>query len=143
MPAQPLFAGLIVDEHEQPVDTATVGDEPFYVIDDQGFRRHVEAAHIDRQVLVRLSDQIRGHEDLISQGTMKLIGQEDIFTKAAIEASLKNIDGQIEALLAQGFPDEMRAWLGMTGFRVVVDVHGEVLHVEQPEGPRDPDEPGA
>jgi hypothetical protein len=71
---------------------------------------------------------------------MKMLGQEDIFTKAAIESSLKNMGSQFEALLTQGLPDEVRAWLGMSGFRVIVDVHGDVVRVEQPSGPEEPGE---
>jgi hypothetical protein len=31
-----------------------------------------------------------------------------------------------------GIPEEMRAYLGMTGFKVVIDMRGEVLRFEQP-----------
>lgn len=140
MSRQALFAGLVVDENERPVETRVIGGESFYVIDDDGFRRHVESAYVDRQVLDTLREQIRGHEELISQGTMKMLGQEDIFTKAMIETSLKNLDAHFEALLEQGLPEEARAWLGMTGFRVVVDIHGDIVLVEQPRGPENPEE---
>jgi PHD/YefM family antitoxin component YafN of YafNO toxin-antitoxin module len=130
-----LFDGLIMDEAENPVTVTDVGGEAFYIINDAGFRRHVESETIDRQVLRLMRDQIAGHEDEISQGAMKLIGQEDIFTKAAIESSLKNVDGQLEALLKQGIPEEARAWMGMVGFRIIVDLHGEVLRIEQPSAP--------
>lgn len=140
MARQALFSGLVVDENDRPVETRIVGGEAFYVIDDDGFQRHVESAYIDRQVLDSLRDQIRGHEELISLGTMKMLGQEDIFTKAMIETSLKNLDAQFGALLEQGLPEEARAWLGMTGFRVVVDVHGDIVRVEQPAAPEDPGE---
>jgi hypothetical protein len=43
-------------------------------------------------------------------------------------------------LLAQGLPEEARAWLGMLGFRVIIDVHGNVLRVEQPSAPEEPPE---
>jgi hypothetical protein len=75
---------------------------------------------------------IEGHEELISESTMKMIGQEDIFTKASIEASLKNIDQQFESLLQTGLPEEARAWMGMSGFQVVIDIHGELIRLEQP-----------
>lgn len=140
MARQALFSGLVVDENDRPVETRIVGGEAFYVIDDDGFQRHVESAYIDRQVLHSLREQIRGHEELISLGTMKMLGQEDIFTKAMIETSLKNLDAQFEALLEQGLPEEARAWLGMTGFRVVVDVHGDIVRVEQPAAPEEPGE---
>lgn len=135
MARQALFSGLVVDENDRPVETRIVGGEAFYVIDDDGFQRHVESAYVDRQVLDSLREQIRGHEEWISQGTMKMLGQEDIFTKAMIETSLKNLEAHFEALLEQGLPEEARAWLGMTGFRVVVDVHGDIVRVEQPAGP--------
>jgi len=140
MASKAVFAGLVVDEGDRPVDAVEVGGEWFYVIDDAGFRRHVESAVVDRQVLHHLRGQIEGHEDLISEGTMKMLGQEDIFTKAAIESSLRNIDAQFDNLLAQGLPDEVRAWLGLSGFRVIVDLHGKVVRVEQPAGPEEPPE---
>jgi hypothetical protein len=31
-----------------------------------------------------------------------------------------------------GIPEEMRAYLGMTGFKVMIDMHGKVLRFEQP-----------
>jgi len=61
-----------------------------------------------------------------------MLGQEDIFSKALIESQLKNIDQQFEALMQTGIPEEMRAYLGMTGFRVVINYHGEVLRLDQP-----------
>jgi hypothetical protein len=135
-----LFAGLVVDEDDRGVDIVLVGGESFYVVDDDGFLRHIESEHVDRQVLDQLQEMVKGHEDIISEGTMKMIGQEDIFTKAAIETSLQNMDAQFDALLQSGLPEDMRAYLGMMGFRVVINVHGEVLRVEQPGAGIDPDE---
>ena len=127
-----LFAGLVVDEDEQPIDVAMVGGEAFYVVEDDGFRRHVESDEVDRQVLDHLKEMIAGHEDLITEGTMKMIGQEDVFTKAMIETSLNDMDAQFNQLIEQGLPEEARAWMGMLGFRVVINLHGEVVRVEQP-----------
>ncbi len=135
-----LFAGLVVDEYDQAVDVALVGGESFYVVDDAGFLRHIESEHVDRQVLDHLQEMVKGHEDLISEGTMKMIGQEDIFTKAAIETSLQNMDAQFDALLQSGLPEDMRTYLGMMGFRVVINVHGDILRVEQPGAGIEPGE---
>ncbi len=71
---------------------------------------------------------------------MKMLGQEDIFTKAMIERSLRNVDAQFDQLLAQGLPVEARTWMGMLGFRVVIDVRGNVLRLEQPSAPEEPPE---
>jgi len=135
-----LFAGLVVDEDDRGVDIVLVGGESFYVVDDDGFLRHIESEHVDRQVLDQLQEMVKGHEDIISEGTMKMIGQEDIFTKAAIETSLQNMDAQFDALLQSGLPEDMRAYLGMMGFRVVINVHGDVLRIEQPGAGIDPGE---
>jgi hypothetical protein len=132
MPRQPLFAGLVVDESDRPAGTAYVGDEPCYVVDDYGFRRHIPSEQVDRVVLSQIASLMKGSEDILSEQTAKMLGQEDVFTKAAIEQQLKNIDKQFEQLMQAGIPEDMRAYLGMVGFKIVINVHGEVLKVEQP-----------
>jgi hypothetical protein len=132
MPKQPLFAGLVFDEFNRPTETAFVGDEPCYVVNDAGFRRHIPAGQVDKQVLGQIADLMKGSEDLISEQTAKMIGQEDVFTKAAIEQQLKNIDKQFDQLMQAGIPEDMRAYLGMIGFKVIINIHGEVLKVDQP-----------
>ncbi len=132
MPKQPLFAGLVVDESDRVAETAYVGDEPCYVVDDYGFRRHIPSEQVDRVVLSQIAHLMKGSEDLISEQTAKMLGQEDVFTKAAIEQQLKNIDKQFDQLMQAGIPEDMRAYLGMVGFKIVINVHGEVLKVEQP-----------
>jgi len=135
MSIKPLFAGLVVDEHDRLAESAVVGEEPFYVVDDAGFRRHIPAAQVDRQVLKQMQEMMKGSEGLISEQTAKMMGQEDIFSKALIEQQLKNMDQQFDALMQQGIPEEGRAYLGMLGFKIVINLHGEVLRVEQPSAP--------
>lgn len=132
MPRQPLFAGLVIDEFGNPAETALVGGEPCYVVNDAGFRRHIPSEQVDKQVLGQVADLMKGSEDLISEQTAKMLGQEDVFTKAAIEQQLKNIDKQFDQLMLAGIPEDMRAYLGMMGFKVVINMHGEVLKVDQP-----------
>jgi len=140
MPKQPIFAGLVIDETGKPAETAYVGDEPCYVIDDAGFRRHIPSEKIDRQVLTHLQDLMKGSEDLISEQTAKMLGQDDLFSVAAIQQQLKNMDKQFDLLLQQGIPEDARVYLGMMGFKVVVNYQGEVLRVEQPGAIDDGDE---
>jgi hypothetical protein len=129
---QTLFAGLVFNQEGEPANVTTVGGEPFYVILDAGFRRHVEAEIIDRQVLMWLHEQILSNQELVTEGTMSLLGQDDLFTKAMIEASIQDLDKQVEQLMGQGLPEGVQAWLGMLGFRVVVNVHGEVIEIDAP-----------
>lgn len=131
-----LFAGLVVDENGQPLEVVTIGDEAQYVLDDNGFRRHIDAEAVDRQVLDALQAQIEANKDAVEQGIMKMMGSEDIFTKAAIDKSIKDMD----QVLKVGIPDDARQMLGMMGFRVVVDYHGEVLRIDQPGVVDDSDE---
>lgn len=132
MPNQPLFAGLIIDENDNAVEVAYVGSEACYVVDDAGFRRHISSEHVDIQVLEAMMNLIEGHEDLISSQTAKMLGQEDPFSIAMIESQLKNIDQQFEALLKTGIPEELRAYMGMMGFRIRVNLHGDVIEIDQP-----------
>ncbi|MFM8369359.1 MAG: hypothetical protein ACKOBD_11475 [Chloroflexota bacterium] len=129
---QPLFAGLVVDEDGNPVQTGSIGNEPAYVIDDAGFKRHIPAEQVDRSVLNQMADMMKGSEDVLSEQTAKMLGQDDPFSKAMIANQLKNIEKQFDTLMQTGFPEEMRAYLGMMGFKVVINYHGEVLRVEQP-----------
>jgi len=137
MPNQAMFAGLVVDENDRAVETTMVGDEPFYVANDAGFRRHIPAEQVDRQVLQHMQDMMKGSEGLISEQAAKMLGQEDVFTKAAIENQLKNMGQQFEALMQQGIPEEGRAYLGMLGFKIVINMHGEVIKIEQPSAAAD------
>jgi len=136
---EPLFAGLVVDEWDRPVETAYVGDEPCYVVDDAGFRRHIPAEYVDRQVLQIMKSMIAGHEDLLAEQASKMLGQEDIFSRAILEQQIKQIEDQFDMVLNVGIPEEGRAYLGMMGFRVRINVHGDVLEVNQP-GIEDSDE---
>ncbi len=137
MTNQPLFIGLVTDESGNPIESGFIGNDPCYVIDDAGFRRHVPAAQIDRAVLAQMAEMMKGSEDFLSEQTAKMLGQDDPFSKAMIERQIKNIDQQFEALMQTGMPEEMRAYLGMMGFKVVVDYHGEIIRVEQPSAASD------
>jgi hypothetical protein len=139
MSRQALFAGLVIDEQGRPVEVAYVGDEPCYVVDDDGFLRHIPSEQVDRQVLNRMLEMIEGHEDILTEQTAKMLGQEDIFSKAMIENQLKQLDQQFENLFETGIPEEGRAYMGMMGFKIQIDVHGEVINIEQP-GMIDPDQ---
>ena len=128
----PLFAGLVFDENDQLVETAYVGDEPCYVVNDAGFLRHIPSAQVDTQVLNSMKDMIQGSEGLLAEQAAKMLGQEDIFSKAILESQLKNIENQFDQVLDAGIPEEGRAYLGMTGFRITINVHGEVVNINQP-----------
>ena len=78
---------------------------------------------------------VKGSEGLISEQTARMLGQEDIFSKALVEQQLKNMYQQFDALMQQGIPEEGRAYMGMLGFKIVINLHGEVVRIEQPSAP--------
>jgi hypothetical protein len=72
---------------------------------------------VDRQILNWMKNAIEGHEDLLTEQTAKMLGQEDPFSRAMIQNQLKQIDQQFEQLLNTGIPEEGRAYMGMMGFQ--------------------------
>ena len=61
-----------------------------------------------------------------------MLGQDDLFSVAAIATQLKNMDKQFDNMLQVGLPEDARAYLGMLGFKIIINVHGDVVSVEQP-----------
>jgi hypothetical protein len=127
-PSKALFSGLIYNETGEAVETTYVGSEPHYVILDGDFRRHVASIEIDRQVVSWIQEQAAANKEIVSEQIMGMIGQDDLFTKAMIDSSITNMDQVIQ----QGLPDDARIMLGMVGFKIVVNVHGEVINLEMP-----------
>ena len=132
MSTKALFEGLVSNEAGQVAETPLVGGEAFYVIDDAGFHRHVEAEKIDRQVLLVMREQIMSNQELVTENALQMLGKDDLFTKAMIDSSLKNIDSHLDQLMNVGLPEGVRQWIGMLGFRIVVNHHGEVVELDQP-----------
>lgn len=133
MTHQALFSGLIVDEDDNPVATTTIGGEPFYVIDDDGFLRHIDAEEVDRRILNIFVEQLQEHKDLAVAQMLQMLGSDDLMTKAAVESQMRNVS--VDQMLTQGLPPQARDMLGMMGFRVVVNVQGELVRLEQPTLP--------
>jgi len=132
LPKQALFKDLVYDEYEHPVTTGWIGSEPCYIVDDDGFKRHIPAEDVDRQVWQVMQEQIEGNEDLLSEKAAEMLGQEDIFTLAALQNQLKNMDAQFDQLIQVGIPEESRLYMGMIGFRIIISIHGDVLEIIQP-----------
>lgn len=135
MARQALFEGLVFDEDDNLVATSVVGGEANYVVDDDGFHRHIDAEVVDRQVLAFFLGQLEENKDLAVEQTMQLLGQDDILTKAAIDAQMRNLD--MDQIIAQGIPMQAREMMGFLGFRIIINVHGEIVRLDQPTMPDD------
>ena len=130
MAQQAMFSGLVCDMRELSVEIAFIGNEAHYVVDDNGFLRHIDAEHVDRQVLSIFIRQLQDNKDLAVEQALKLIGRDDLITKAAIDASMRNID--MNQIIKQGIPEQARNMMGMLGFRIIINHHGEVVKMDQP-----------
>ena len=126
---QALFANLVFNQEDEPAEVVYLEGEPFYIILDAGFRRHVEASYIDRQIVGQIREQVLSQRELVTEGILKMMDQDDLFTKAMVDMSIEQME---ERLIEQGIPDEARAWLGMLGFKAVVDHHGDVVRLDLP-----------
>lgn len=141
MARQALFEGLVYDEYDNLLPTAAVGADAQYVVDDNGFRRHVDAETVDRQVLAFFLSQLEQNKDLAVEQALTMMGQDDLMTKAAVEASLRNIN--MDQIIAMGMPAQAREMMGFLGFRIIINVHGEIVRLDQPAAPEDPDSGGS
>lgn len=131
-----LFSGLVYDENDAPVETVYIGGEPHYVIMDGDFKRHVASIEVDRQVIEWMQQQALANKDLVTEQIMGMLGKDDLFTKAMIDSSLTNMEDQV---MQQGIPEDARTMLGIFGFKITVNIHGEVVNLHVP-GQEAPDE---
>ncbi len=97
-----MFAGLVFDEDGNPADTAWVGENACYIIVDDDFRRHIDAGDVDRQVLRFLRQQVEGSRDLAVKTMLDMMGQDDVFTKAAVESSIDRMEEAVGQPIPRG-----------------------------------------
>jgi hypothetical protein len=128
-----MFEGLVYDEKGAAAPVAMVGSDACYVVDEDGFKRHISAEMVDRQVLRALRGQVEGQRDMAVAAMLQMMGSDDIFTKAAVESSINNM----EEAVGNPIPAEARQYLGMLGFRVVIDDQGTVVDLSMPAGPEE------
>jgi len=127
---QALFVDLVFNEEGQPAKVVHVGQVPHYVVPDGDFLRHVEAEHVDRQIVEAIQERALAMRDLITEGVIHMLGEEDLFTRPSIEHAIEHMDRILEPGAVD--VDEVRTALWMTGFRATVDVHGDLVRLEMP-----------
>ena len=125
-----MFAGLVVDENGRTAEVDYVGETACYVVYDEDFRRFVDAAQVDRQVLRFMREQVDDNRQMAVGAMLDMMGKDDIFTKAAVESTIDHMEDAV----GQPIPEDARQWLGMLGFRVVIDYHGDIVDIQLPAG---------
>lgn len=126
----PLFADLVFNEEGERAHVVSIGGEPFYAVPEDDFLRHVEAAYVDRQIVQALQKRLREHKEIVTDGAIRMLGEETLFTRASINHAIENLDHILEPGAID--PDELRTALWMAGFRAVVDIHGDLVRLETP-----------
>lgn len=125
-----MFSGLVFDQQGRTVEVAWVGERACYVVYEDDFKRHIDAETVDRQVLRFMRQQVEGSRDLAVGAMLEMMGRDDLFTKAAIESTID----RMEEAVGQPIPEDARQWLGMLGFKIVIDDQGTVVHINLPAG---------
>jgi len=128
MAATAMFEGLVFDESGAAATVAMVGPDACYVVWDDDFKRYVDAGTVDVQVLRFMREQVEGQRDAAVDAMLQMMGKDDLFTKAAVESSMNNM----EQAVGSQIPPEARQYMGMLGFRIVVDFHGNVVDISMP-----------
>ena len=132
MANKPFFAGLIYDENDNLIETAEIGNESFYIVDDYGFKRHIDSREVDEKIVRLFTDQIGGNEEYLANAAANMTGKTDLFSMAMFKNQLLNIDKEIESMFRQGPPPGLSEFLGMSGFKVNIDLHGNITNVNMP-----------
>ncbi len=132
-----LFEGLVLDENDNVLPVAYVGQDPTYVLVEDNFKYHVDARKVDEQVLNAFREQVQQNESLVSEGVLRMLGKDDLFTKIAVDRQIRNLDQHFAQLFEVGIPEQARQYLGMLGFSIVINRHGEVVDLRMPSGPID------
>jgi hypothetical protein len=79
-------------------------------------------------VLRFMREQVDDNRQIAVSTMLDMMGKDDLFTKAAVESSIDHMEDAV----GQPIPEDARQWLGMLGFRVVVDFHGDVVDIQLP-----------
>ena len=130
MSQKALFADLVFNEKGEPAKVVHIGSAPFYAVPEDDFLRHVEAEHVDRQIVEMLQERMLGMRDIVAEGVVQMLGEEGLFTRASIDHAIENMDRILEP--GNVDVDELRTALWMAGFRAIVDVHGDLVRLESP-----------
>jgi hypothetical protein len=85
-----------------------------------------------------MRDQVQDNRQLAVGAMLDMMGKDDLFTKAAVESSIDHM----EEAVGQPIPEDARQWLGMLGFRIVIDFRGEVIDIQLPAAAAGEDDEG-
>ena len=128
-PRKALCPGMVYSERGEAAKVAYIGKVAHYAIPDRGFWRHVAAYEVDRVVIAELKERISSVQNELMPAVLQMLGKEDLFTKAAVTASIRHLEEGMHS----SDSEEWVPFLQMLGFRIVVNVHGDVVEIVYPQ----------
>ena len=131
--AKAVFGGLVFNEAGEAARVVSLGGVDHYAVPDQDFLWHIEAYRIDDVVLDEMQRQLGEVRPQVVEMMLDMLGRRDIFTKAALDASVENLAANVR----RSDTAQWATMLGLAGFRIVVDHRGEVLDIVFPSQPED------
>ena len=129
--ARAVFRGLVFSEAGDVAQVVALGGVYHYAIPDQGFVWHVEAYRVDDVALDAMQRQFSEVRPQVVDMMLDMLGRRDIFTKAALDASVENLADNVR----RGDTAQWATMLGLAGFRIIVDHRGTVLEINFPSQP--------
>jgi len=128
---QVLFEGLVYDESEHPARAVWIGDTGHYAVEDAGITWHVAAQAVDHAIIEVIQGQLAEQQQEVVSAMLQMLGQDDIFTKAALDASLRNLEEGMRANPSR----EWIPYLQFAGFRAIIDFRGNLVEIRTPQPP--------
>jgi hypothetical protein len=122
---QALFPGLVYNQAGEEARVVSIGGVAHYAVPDEGFLRHVEALLVDEAAVLALQETMSSMRGEIVAGMLQMMGTDDILAKAALEASIDNVGPS----LRRSDRSQWAPMLRLYGFRIVVDVHGNLHEI--------------
>jgi hypothetical protein len=134
--AQVLFEGLVYSEAGLVAKAVWLGGVGHYAIPDGAINWHVEALPVDHAIIEAIKQQLASQQDEVVRAMLQMMGKDDIFTKAAIDASIRNMEDSIR----QADNSQWLPWLQFMGFHVIVDLRGNIVDMVYPTQSTDEDD---
>ena len=98
-----------------------------------GFMRHIQAEPLDREVVTIMMEQLQSNPGMAADQALKMMGQDDLFTKAAVDAQIRSTT--VDDVVGQIIPPQARDMMAMMGFRIIINYRGELVKFDYPAAP--------
>ena len=68
-------------------------------------------------------------KETVIRSMLQMMGKDDIFTKTALEYQIAHMDENVDQMI----PPQGRELLRSLGFKIIIDVQGNLVDIETPD----------